>query len=267
MKRSGSDFEAHDRAGLLNRSKDWLRTMIYPGLDLHTRNRASLCVFLKTGSRDVLDAGSGNGYFSWLAYQSGARVLAVSFDGDQVEKARGFLVRHRGADEARLKFVKFNLNDLPSMDRKFDEIICYETLEHIRRDRNVLTEFYRLLNTGGALHLCCPYRMHPYHQGCDLDLNESGGHVRTGYTKDGYAALLKPIGFQVDMFAGIGSPGLCRADALLRAIRHRLGDLWALPLFPLVLPFVWMSKFDPPVPFSLYVRAIKPSPVTETSAS
>ena len=109
--------------------------------------------------------------------------------------------------------------------------------------------------------------MHPYHQGCDLDLNESGGHVRAGYTKDDYAALLKPIGFQVDMFTGIGSPGLYRADALLRAVRHRLGDWWALPLFPLVLPFVWLSKFDPSVPFSLYVRAVKPSAVIKTLAS
>jgi len=52
--------------------KCFLRDLIYPGLDLHTRNRASLCRFWKTGPRDVLDAGSGNGYFSWLAYQSGA---------------------------------------------------------------------------------------------------------------------------------------------------------------------------------------------------
>ena len=53
-----------------------VRHVTYPGLDLHTRNRASLCQFWKTGERDVLDAGSGNGYFSWLAYKSGARVVA-----------------------------------------------------------------------------------------------------------------------------------------------------------------------------------------------
>lgn len=49
-----------------------LRDLIYPGLDLHTRNRASLACYWKTGPRDVLDAGSGNGYFSWLAYRIGA---------------------------------------------------------------------------------------------------------------------------------------------------------------------------------------------------
>jgi hypothetical protein len=37
-----------------------------------------------------------------------------------------------------------------------------------------------------------------------------------------------------------------------------LGDVFALPLLPLALPFVWAATFDPPTPFSLYVRAEKP---------
>jgi SAM-dependent methyltransferase len=243
---------------LLTRPKNWLRALVYPGLDLHTRNRASLCVFWKKGPRDVLDAGSGNGYFSWLAYQSGACVIALNFDKEQVEKAREFLVGYRKADTTRLQFNQFNLYDLHSIDRKFDEIICYETLEHMRRDSEVLKDFYRLLNPGGVLHLCCPYSLHPRHKSSELDLTEAGGHVRAGYTRDDYTAILKPIGFQVDTFVGIGSSGLCQADNLLRAIRHRLGDGFALPLLPFLLPFVWLSKFDPPVPFSLYVRALRP---------
>jgi cyclopropane fatty-acyl-phospholipid synthase-like methyltransferase len=45
----------------------------------------------------MLDAGSGNGYFSWLAYQSGANVFALNFDGEQVKKAREFLLGYRQA--------------------------------------------------------------------------------------------------------------------------------------------------------------------------
>jgi SAM-dependent methyltransferase len=72
--------------------RHWARGLVYPGLDLHTRNRASLCRFWKNGPRDVLDAGSGNGYFAWRAYQSGARVVALNFERDQVEKARTFIL-------------------------------------------------------------------------------------------------------------------------------------------------------------------------------
>lgn len=83
-----------------------LRSWIYPGLDLHTRNRASLTEFWKKGRRDVLDAGSGNGYFSWLTYNSGARVVAMNFEQAQVEKGKEFLIDYRQANPSRLRFER-----------------------------------------------------------------------------------------------------------------------------------------------------------------
>src|SRR5262249_34005953 len=148
----------------VHRIRSWVRNILYPGLDLHTRNRASLCRFWKTGQRDVLDAGSGNGYFSWLAYMSGARVVALNVEKEQIDQAHEFLVGYRKADPSRLQFEHRNLYDLPAETRSFDEIICYEVLEHLRRDADVVKEFYRLLRPGGVLHLCCPYRLHPRHQ-------------------------------------------------------------------------------------------------------
>jgi 2-polyprenyl-3-methyl-5-hydroxy-6-metoxy-1,4-benzoquinol methylase len=238
--------------------RHWARNLIYPGIDLHTRNRAFLCNFWKTGPRDVLDAGSGNGYFSWLAYKSGARVIAVNIDGTQVEKAKEFLLTYKKADPSRLRFEQYNLYDLPKETRKFDEIICFEVLEHLRRDVEVVREFFRILRAGGVLHVCCPYRMHPRHQSEVLDLNETGGHVRSGYTEDDYRELLEPVGFKIDRVIGVGSRLVCLADKLLRAIRNRFGDVVALPLFPLTLPLLWFARPNPSVPFSIYVKAIKP---------
>lgn len=234
------------------------RSLLYPGLDLHTRNRASLCRFWKTGERDVLDAGSGNGYFAWLAYRSGARVLALNFDPTQVAKASEFLVDYRHADPSRLRFEQFNLYDLARETRQFDEIICYEVLEHLKDDAAVVREFFRILRPGGVLHLCCPNRMHPRHQAEVLDLAESGGHVRQGYTAEDYSRLLEPAGFRINRIAGIGPRSLYLADEFLRSIRNGVGDIAALPLLPLLLPFVWLARTDPPVPFSLYARAVKP---------
>jgi SAM-dependent methyltransferase len=234
------------------------RDMLYPGLDLHTRNRASLRRFWRTGARDLLDAGSGNGYFSWLAYRSGARVVALNFESTQVQRARDFLIGHRRADPDRLRFETANLYDLAREERRFDEIVCYEVLEHLRRDDDVVAQFYRILRPGGVLHVCCPNARHPRHQAEALDENESGGHVRAGYTEEHYRALLEPAGFAISEVVGIGPRGVYHADRLLRAVRNRLGDAFALPLLPLALPFVWAAAFDPPMPFSLYVRALKP---------
>lgn len=238
--------------------RSWLRKLLYPGLDLHTRNRASLVRYWKSGPRDVLDAGSGNGYFAWLAYRSGARVVAMNFEQEQVDKAREFLLGYRRADSERLRFEQRNLYDLKDETRTFDEIVCFEVLEHLRRDNDIVRAFHRILRPGGVLHLCCPNRMHPRHQAEVLDVDETGGHVRPGYTFEDYRALLEPAGFVIEREVGIGSRPLYLADEALRMVRNRLGDAVALPLLPLALPFVWLASLNPPVPFSLYVTASKP---------
>lgn len=242
---------------LLQKLKFVCRDLIYPGLDLHTRNRATLSRFWKVGSRDVLDAGSGNGYQSWLAYKSGARVLGLTFAADQVEKSFQYLVSYKGADADRLCFKQRNLYSLDNEAQSFDEIICYETLEHIRDDRFVLREFHRLLRFGGVLHLCCPNSAHPRHQRELLDEQERGGHVRAGYTENDYKWLLSQTGFEIEQVIGIGSRRLYIADKLLRGIRNRWGDLFALPLLPFALPLVWLDPLNPPMPFSIYARAVK----------
>ncbi len=108
---------------LARRPKNWLRSFIYPGLDLHARNRASLSAFWKTGPRDVLDASSGNGYFSWLAYQSGAAELsygrmqkalstvrsAIALHLDRRRRLRPDPLRHRrGNVVRRILYIQFS---------------------------------------------------------------------------------------------------------------------------------------------------------------
>lgn len=252
--------------GVRKWTKHVLRSALFPGLDLHTRNRASLRVFWKTGPRDVLDAGSGNGYFSWLAYRSGARVVAINFEKNQVEKAQEFFIRYKRADPRRLSFEHRNLYDLASETRRFDEIICYETIEHVRRDAEVLTELFRLLRPGGVLHLCAPNRNHPRHRAEELDLNETGGHVRAGYTRKDYETLLEPIGFKIKNVVGIGPRGLYYADEVVRMVRARVGDVLAIPFFLVTLPFLWSARFDPCIAYSLYAYAEKPPVLADARA-
>ncbi len=238
-----------------------MRDIVYPGLDLHTRQRAVLLRYWRQGDREVLDAGSGNGFFSWLAYKSGASVVAYNIDGAQVAKAHAYLINHKRANPARLALEHRSLHDLSFETRRFDEIICYETLEHIKDDADVVRSFSRVLRPGGTLHLCCPFRLHPRHLAERLDLAETGGHVRHGYTDDDYRALLTPLGFQIEEIVGLGSSRVYWADRIMRSIRNRVGDATALPLLPLALLVLRFDRSNPRVPFSLYVRATKPGRV------
>src|ERR1700730_1937361 len=120
-----------------------LRFLFMPGTDIFTRRRTALEKYWLTGKRKVLDAGFGNGWFSYRAYRSGANVTAVTIGPNQVRKARALYNGFLGIDENRLSFREENLYNLEQLDDAFDEIICYETLEHIRNDAAVCRAFRR----------------------------------------------------------------------------------------------------------------------------
>lgn len=245
------------RGALVNQLRWWFM----PGLDLMTRRRVRLRRYWKTGPRRVLDAGSGNGWFSYLAYRSGATVAAVNNVEYQVRRATEFYNDWLGVPKADLAFHHMNLYELDGWDAApFDEIICYETLEHIKYDDKVCQSFYRLLKPGGTLHLCCPYAEHPYWKNEWLDPDEKVGyHVRAGYTLESYRRLLEPIGFRVERSEGVGGPLLTNVAHGLARWRGRLGDALMAPACAAALPLVALDSAASACPCSLYVEAVKPA--------
>lgn len=233
------------------------KRLFFPGFDLHTRCRyRKLPRMFQKGPIRTLDAGCGNGCLTFAAYQLGNKVVGVELNADQVTRNREFFGRMGYKD---IEFEVYNLYDLRNMGRKYDQIICSETLEHIARDTEIIKIFAEILTDNGILHLCCPYALHPDYYGWTYG-PENGGHVRAGYTLESYKALLEPAGFTIVSHLGLGSKLLCRADRAIGAIRTRLGDVGALPLY---LLFGWVAVFlddhqsEPEIPLSLYIQAIK----------
>lgn len=256
---------AHTHGGLMaglsrlpGLTRPWVKQALFPGLDLHTRCRYRfLPRFFRAGPIDTLDAGCGNGALAYAAYKLGNRVLGVTMRADEVQRDREFFERVLGPCE-RLQFAQMNLYDLPQLGRKFDQIVCSETLEHIREDGRIISYFSEALNPGGVLHLCCPFALHPHNNVGRACGPEDGGHVRDGYTIESYRALLEAAGLEIVAAAGLGSPLLVWLDRRLSTARARYGDLAALPLFLASAPLATLDRLNPPVPLSLYVKAIKP---------
>ena len=235
------------------------KRLLFPGLDLNTRCRyRHLPQYFRKGPIETLDAGCGNGALVYAAYGLGNRVLGVTSDPQQVQEDRRFF-SSIGADLSRIRFEVRSLYDLVDINQQFDQIICSETLEHIRQDALIISHFHQILRPGGVLHLCSPFALHPRHHLGRIDNLEDGGHVRDGYTLESYRTLLQPIGFEIVKQVGLGSPLLELIDRPIRFLRNTWGgDALALPLFLLTWPLQLLDRPNPKVPFSLYVQAVKP---------
>lgn len=233
------------------------RKLLFPGFDINTRARAALCKFWETGERRVLDAGCGNGYFSYLAWKSGATVDAVSFESDSIAKANNFFTKQIAT--GKLRFIYQNLYELDYPEKTFDEIICYETIEHLMGDREMVARFSKWLKPGGYLHLCAPNKWHHYNANITPSPIEDGWHVRHGYDQKSYQELCQAANLEIVSFAGVSNQIVYSCDRFCRAIRIAWGDLIATPFFFLILPlWPWFCLTSPETGLSIYAKAKKP---------
>jgi SAM-dependent methyltransferase len=243
---------------LLRIDPNYFRYLAMPGTDIFTRRRTGLEKHWLRGGRKVLDAGFGNGWFAYRAYKSGATVTALAIGPELVRKATALYNRFLQIPEDRLMFREMNLYDAARLGETFDEIICYETLEHIRNDAAVCQTFRQMLRPDGVLHLCCPNSEHPRWQREAIDLAESGGHVRHGYTEKSFRALLEPIGFRIDRVEGVGGPFIVFLQENVQTpLRRSFGEWAAAVVAAIAAPLVALDKPSPAVPFSIYVRAVR----------
>lgn len=242
-----------------------LKWLLYPGLNLHARLRykwfyENLTPCANAGEMRLLDAGSGNGMLSYQAYRRGYDVVGVSFKSAEVRGSKALFNEYLGISTNRLKFIEGNLYELEFEDSSLDVIICAEVLEHLVRDTDVCRAFWRILKPGGRLHVCAPNARHPYNESFPLDLTESGGHVRPGYTPDTYKALLEPVGFSIVEYNGLGGKIRQSFNWRIKRIQENYGAIAGLPYYFLSMPFIFFEKSEQNLDgsFSIHALAIKP---------
>jgi SAM-dependent methyltransferase len=173
-----------------------MKRIFFPGLNVGTRKRIKFGKYLQSGPLLTLDAGCGNGAFSYLAYSLGNTVLGINTDADQIHKCEAFR-DFQGLNEEGCRFKVHNIHQILSLHEKFDQIVCFETLEHLDNDREVLSQFHTILKPNGTLHLCTPRRKRKPYYGEIISEKEDGGHVRSGYELADLEDLLGSTGFSI----------------------------------------------------------------------
>jgi 2-polyprenyl-3-methyl-5-hydroxy-6-metoxy-1,4-benzoquinol methylase len=196
---------------------------------------------IRKGQVRTFDAGCGNGAFSIYAARCGNSVVAASFSQREQDDAR------RRAELVGVDGIDFRMLDLRELDEhreslgRFDQIICFETIEHLTDDEGLVASLCALLEPGGQLLLTTPFEAHHplYLEDRDPSPAEDGSHVRYGYTRERIRQIAQSAGLEIvsESFAsGVVSQKL---TDLMRRLSARLGRpaAWmiVLPLRPLVV--------------------------------
>ncbi len=193
---------------------------------------------LRPGPVRTMDAGCGSGSFTLYAASVGNDAVGISH-ADPTKAER----RARISGLQNAQFVQYDLRNLQDLIPKmapFDQIFCFECLEHIRDDRAVVRNMAAMLKAGGKMMITAPYKYYKHLIGDSLSETEDGGHVRWGYTHEEMGDILEVAGLQVvvkDYVAGILSQQISNAQRVI-ARAPGMGGLgaWALtfPLRPIV---------------------------------
>ena len=97
----------------------------------------------------VIDIGSGEGYGASLLARTASSVIGFDVDLEAVSHAQ------RKYSRPNLNFVAASAAQLPSVD-PVDVVVCFETLEHIDNQEDLVREAKRLLTAEGLLIISTP---------------------------------------------------------------------------------------------------------------
>ncbi|HUB74379.1 MAG TPA: methyltransferase domain-containing protein [Solirubrobacteraceae bacterium] len=222
------------------------------------------------GKLRTFDAGCGNGGFSIYAARQGNEVVAASFQSNEQESAE------RRAEILGVSGIDFRVIDLRELERHreelgtFDQIMCLETIEHVRDDEGLVKRLTTLLRPGGRMLLSTPYDAHRplYTEDPAPAEVEDGSHVRFGYSRERLREIAAAAGLEVDSESFVSGLVSQKLTDLMRRLSERLG---LMPAWLIVLPLRMLAPLDAPLsamlryPYlSVALCAVKPSAASST---
>lgn len=184
----------------------YIRLLGYPFAPLNRiLARKTLEILDKNKEGLLLDVGCSHGAFDFELARRGYTVIGVDINKESIG------VGNKIKNVLRLKNMTFRHMDILSNDfheKRFDVIIMFEALEHIKDDVRVIKELCRILKDDGLLLISVPYAedVQEYQQpvgacrtreGTDVCIGEGGSHYRNGYNLDRMKTLLMANGFTI----------------------------------------------------------------------
>ena len=191
---------------------------------------------LRPGPLRTLDAGSGLGAFTMYAARIGNEAVGISSSESNNRRAEA---RARALGISNIEFITADLRDLAELRGRlgeFDQVICLETIEHVRDDEKLVGDLTALLRPGGQLLLTTPFKHYRHLLGDKLSTAEDGKHVRWGYTHEEMRRLFSIAGLEVvaeEYVSGFVSQQITNLIRLVARVNGKLAWIVTFPLRPL----------------------------------
>jgi 2-polyprenyl-3-methyl-5-hydroxy-6-metoxy-1,4-benzoquinol methylase len=202
---------------------------------------------LRRGPVRTLDAGAGNGAFTMYARRQGNEdVIGLNFN----DEANASAIRR--AKILGVEGVDFRGVDLRELDRvapelgQFDQVICLETIEHIKDSAKLIRDLASVMRPGAQLILTTPNIEHRpmwYDEVFDV---ENGGHVRYGYSHAELRELCEAAGLTVNQEVELSGVVPQRITYFMGWLGTRLKLSWPV-LWLVTLPLRVLHVLDKPL--------------------
>ena len=213
----------------------------------------------------LLDVGCGSGAFTIGAALRGYRAVGLSWDRDNQSKAE-----RRSIVLGVSEWVDFPIVDARALGESgyeretFDYVLCLENAEHIIDDEKLICDIASLLKPSGVLLFSAPYRFYKAITSADngpFCHEETGWHVRRGYSEREVAYLMEAAGLDVEKIGFCSFAASQKATWLLRSLASIFGYSisWAIT-FPVRLLAMLLDPLCSALPlpgFSVTAVAIK----------
>ncbi len=146
-----------------------------------------------TGKKDILDAGSGFGQYTYFMARKfpNSQILGVDVKEDEIANCQRFFQK-TGFDN-----VRFEIADLTQFRQPdtYDLILSVDVMEHILEDVQVFENFCQSLKPGGMVLISTPSDQGGSDAKDEEDESFIGEHVREGYGIKEIKEKLKKAGF------------------------------------------------------------------------
>lgn len=134
--------------------------------------------------KEILDIGCGAGHFLNLADSKGYSTSGIEDNADLIGLSKKIYGKDLGIKKGRVE-------DLATLNKKFDTIVMIDVLEHIEKDEEALKLIHDRLNSSGRVVILVPAYQFLYGK-----RDKNIGHFRR-YTRNGLKKKLKESGFDV----------------------------------------------------------------------